>query len=74
MLTKILRLKKKVGIQNNFCWIFELNHTMDGINSNIHKYIKISDKMETHKIISGSLGLNVSGTPVILQTSLNNIG
>ena len=37
-------------------------------------YIKISDKMETHKIISGSLGLNVSGTPVILQTSLNNIG
>ena len=33
-----------------------------------------ADKMETHKIISGSLGINVSGTPVILQTSLNNIG
>merc|ERR1719384_47406 len=43
-------------------------------NANQNIEIKKEDKMETHKIISGSLGLNVSGTPVILQTSLNNIG
>ena len=36
--------------------------------------VKNLDKIETHKILSGSLGINVSGTPVILQTSLNNIG
>lgn len=51
-----------------------LNNGGSVTNATQNIEIKKEDKMETHKIISGSLGINVSGTPVILQTSLNNIG